>query len=146
MKAVIQRAKQAEVASEEKTLGKISQGLVVLLGVEQEDSKETIEVLAEKILKLRIFPSADKDIDRSIRKVEGEILVVPQFTLCADTSQGNRPSFMKAAEPEKAKELYLDFVNYLKENSDLKIATGEFGAMMDVSLVNDGPVTIILED
>ena len=146
MKAVIQRAKQAEVSTEEKTIGKINSGMVILLGVGEEDVQQTTKKVAEKILKLRIFPSANKNIDRSVQEVEGEILVVPQFTLCADTSKGNRPSFMKAAEPEKAKELYLDFIDYLKENSDLRIATGKFGAMMNVSLVNDGPVTILLEE
>ena len=145
MKAVIQRVKQAEVATEDKTLGEISKGMVVLLGIGEEDDQQTVKKLAEKTLKLRIFTSSDKNIDRSVQEVEGELLIVPQFTLCADTSQGNRPSFMEAAQPEKAKELYLDFVDYLKENSELKISTGEFGAMMDVSLVNDGPVTIIVE-
>ncbi|MEF8846898.1 MAG: D-aminoacyl-tRNA deacylase [Candidatus Paceibacterota bacterium] len=146
MKAIIQRVNQAQVTTEERTLGKISKGMVVLLGVGQEDKQQTVEKLAEEISNLRIFSSADKNIDRSVRDIEGEILIVPQFTLYADTSKGNRPSFMKAADPEKAKQLYLNFVDYLKDNSRLKIATGEFGAMMDVSLVNDGPVTIILEE
>lgn len=145
MKAIIQRAKQAEVTTEEEILGSIKKGMVVLLGIGEGDDEEKVEQMAEKILKLRIFPSSDKNIDRSVQEVEGEILVVPQFTLYANTSKGNRPSFLRAADPEKAKKLYLQLVDYLKEKSDLKIDTGKFGAMMDVSLVNDGPVTIILE-
>jgi len=145
MKAVVQRVKQGKVTSEDEILGEINQGLVVLLGVSEGDNEQVVEKTAEKILKLRIFPSAGKNIDRSVQEVEGEMLVVPQFTLCADISQGNRPSFLEAAEPGKAKKLYLDFVDYLKENSGLKVTTGEFGAMMDVSLINDGPVTIVLE-
>jgi len=144
MKAVIQRVKRAKVTSEDDSLGSINKGLLILLGVENNDNEKKAKKLAQKALRLRIFSSADKNIDRSVKDINGEILVVSQFTLCADTSKGNRPSFMEAAEPERAKGLYLDFVDYLKENSDLKITTGEFGAMMDVSLVNDGPVTIIL--
>lgn len=146
MKAVIQRVKKAKVTSEEETLGAISKGLVVLLGVEKEDNEKTAENLAEKILKLRIFSSSDKNIDRSIQEVKEEILVVPQFTLCADTSDGNRPSFTEAAPPESAKKLYQYFIKKLKEKSKLNVESGRFGAMMDVSLVNDGPVTIILSE
>lgn len=145
MKAIIQRVKQAKVTSEEKTLGEIGDGMVILLGVGEEDEQGVVEEMAEQILKLRIFPSTDKNIDRSVIDVQGEVLIVPQFTLYADTSKGNRPSFLEAAEPEKAKRLYLKFIKLLKEKSDLKVAQGKFGAMMDVSLINDGPVTIILE-
>lgn len=146
MKVVIQRTKQAEVISEKEVLGQIQKGMVVLLGVGENDDQETVQKLADEILDLRIFPSSDKNIDRSVLDVQGEILVVPQFTLYADTSKGNRPSFLEAADPDKAKELYLDFVSYLRERTDQKVASGEFGAMMNVSLVNDGPVTIILEE
>ncbi len=145
MKAVIQRVKKAKVTSNEKTLGSIEKGMVVLLGVGKNDDEKTVEELADKILKLRIFSSSDKNIDRSVQDIQGEILVVPQFTLCADTSKGNRPSFLEAADPDKAKEIYLNFVSCLKR-CGLKIDSGEFGAMMNVSLVNDGPVTIILEE
>lgn len=145
MKAIIQRVKQAKVTSEEKTLGEIGEGMVILLGVGEEDEQGVVEEMAEQILKLRIFPSTDKNIDRSVIDVQGEVLIVPQFTLYADTSKGNRPSFLEAAEPEKAKRLYLKFIELLKEKSNLKVAQGKFGAMMDVSLINDGPVTIILE-
>lgn len=125
-------------------MGKIDKGLMILLGVDEGDDEADAQEMAEKILKLRIFPSDDNDIDTSVEDVEGEILVVPQFTLCADTSKGNRPSFVHAAAPDKAKDLYQVFVDYLKENSDLKIETGKFGAMMDVELTNWGPVTIML--
>lgn len=163
MKAVIQRVKKAKVTSNEKTLGSIGKkkggkppthpkGMVILLGVGKNDNEKTVEEMADKILKLRIFPSlpagkvsSDKNIDRSVQDIQGEILVVPQFTLYADTSKGNRPGFLEAADPDKAKELYLSFINCLEERG-LKIASGEFGAMMNVSLVNDGPVTIILEE
>lgn len=144
MQSVIQRVKSSKVTSKGDTLGEIDKGLLVLLGVDEGDGEEETEAMAEKILKLRIFPSKHNDIDTSVKNVEGEILVVPQFTLCADTSKGNRPSFVHAASPDKAKELYQSFVEYLRENSDLKIETGEFGAMMDVELVNWGPVTIML--
>jgi len=146
MKSVIQRVKEAEVVSENKILGKINEGMVVLLGVGKKDNKKKAEELAQKISDLRIFPSPNKNIDRSVQDIKGEILVVSQFTLCADASKGNRPSFMGAASPEKAEELYNYFIESLRKSSDLKVEAGKFGAMMDVKLTNEGPVTIILNN
>jgi D-tyrosyl-tRNA(Tyr) deacylase len=146
MKALIQRVKAAQVREKETTLGKIGKGMLVFLGVEKGDTKEKAENLAKKILNLRIFPSKEKDIDLSIEKIKGDILVVSQFTLCADLSKGNRPSFINAATPDLANEIYLHFIKFLKENSNLKVETGKFGAMMEVELINDGPVTIMLEN
>lgn len=144
MKAVIQRVKKAKVTSEGKLLGKIGPGLVVLLGICKGDDKKAAEKLAGKILKLRIFPSQSKNIDRSVCDTGGDILVVSQFTLCADCSKGRRPSFVKAAPPEQAEKLYDYFIDSLKDNSKLKIESGQFGAMMEVELTNSGPVTIVL--
>jgi len=145
MKAVVQRVKKARVLINGEVFSAIGQGMLILLGIHQDDTEKTAVGLSEKILKLRIFPSsAEKNIDKSILDTRQEILVVSQFTLIADTQKGNRPSFIHAAEAEKAKRIYSKFVEHLRQ-SGLKVKTGKFGAMMEVSLVNDGPVTIILE-
>lgn len=147
MKAVIQRVKEASVTVNHKTIGAISQGMVILLGVHRNDTERQAQKLAQKILNLRIFSNPEdqnKNIDKSILDIGGEILVISQFTLIANTDKGNRPSFIKAASPDLAERLYNKFVEYLRR-SGLKVATGRFGAMMKISLVNDGPVTIILE-
>ncbi len=144
MRAVIQRVKEAEVKVDGKTIGKISKGLLVLLAIHQDDTEDKIEKMATKIINLRIFGDKDEKMNLSVKDVGGEILVVSQFTLYGDTSRGNRPSFIESARPEKAIPYYKKFVEKIKD-SGLKTATGEFGAMMDVNLVNDGPVTIIID-
>ena len=144
MRAVIQRVKEAEVKVDGKTIGKISKGLLVLLAIHQDDTEDKIEKTATKIINLRIFGDKDEKMNLSVKDVGGEISVVSQFTLYGDTSRGNRPSFIESARPEKAIPYYKKFVEKIKD-SDLKTATGEFGAMMDVNLVNDGPVTIIID-
>ena len=142
MRAVVQRVSRAAVRVEGRTVGSIERGLMVLLGVLHEDAEEQALALADKVAKLRVFPSESKPIDRSALDVGGAVLVVSQFTLCADTSRGNRPSFVAAAEPERARALYAVFCERLRAHG-LPVATGEFGAAMEVELVNDGPVTIV---
>ena len=144
MRAVIQRVKNAEVKIDGKIVGKIGKGLLVLLAVHQDDTEDKIEKMATKIINLRIFADKDDKMNLSIKDVGGEILVVSQFTLYGDTSKGNRPSFIESAKPDKAVPYYEKFVEKIKV-SGLKTATGEFGAMMEVSLINDGPVTIIID-
>ena len=139
----MQRCSRAEVRIDGRVAGKVGRGLVVLLGVARGDTDEAAQSLAAKVAKLRIFPSERRPIDRSVLDVGGGALVVSQFTLCADTSKGNRPSFITAAAPEEADRLYELFCTCLRELG-VPVATGEFGAMMDVELVNDGPVTIVL--
>ena len=144
MKAVIQRVKSASVSVDDKIIGEIATGFLILLGVEQSDTKEDLDYLVKKIIGLRIFKDDNKNMNLSIQDVGGKALVVSQFTLCADTSRGRRPSFIKAANPEEADSMYQQFCEQLTMNN-LSVQTGKFGAIMDVSLVNDGPVTIILD-
>lgn len=145
MRAVIQRVKKARVGVEGKTIGKIGPGLVVLLGVGENDAEKDAQFLADKIINLRVFETKKSYFDQSLLDVGGEILVVPQFTLFADTSKGRRPFFGEAAKPEIAKPIFEKFVAELKK-TNLKVEIGLFGAKMEVELVNDGPVTIILDD
>ena len=144
MKAVIQRVKSASVSVDDKIIGEIATGFLILLGVEQGDTQDDLNYLVKKTIGLRIFKDDNKNMNLSIKDVGGEALVVSQFTLCADTSRGRRPSFIKAANPEEADIMYQQFCEQLTMNN-LTVQTGKFGAMMDVSLVNDGPVTIILD-
>ena len=144
MRAVIQRVKEAEVKISGKTVGKIGKGLLVLLAVHQDDTEDKIEKMATKIINLRIFGDQADKMNLSVKDMGGEILVVSQFTLYGDISKGNRPSFIESAKPDKAVPYYEKFVEKIKV-SGLKTATGEFGAMMEVSLINDGPVTIIID-
>jgi len=139
----VQRCSRAEVRIDGRVTGEVGRGLVILLGVSRGDTDAEARALAQKVAKLRIFPSERRPIDRSVLDVGGAALVVSQFTLCADTSKGNRPSFITAAAPEDADRLYELFCTCLRELG-VPVATGEFGAMMDVELVNDGPVTIVL--
>lgn len=144
MKAVIQRVSEAEVRVEGHILGQIEQGYLILLGVAAGDTEAVAEKLALKIAQLRLFSDANGKMNLDIHAVKGAILVISQFTLLADTLKGNRPSFLKAERPERAKELYDYFCNYLT-NLGVPIAQGQFGADMKVRLINDGPVTILLE-
>jgi len=144
LKAVIQRVKSASVSVDDKIIGEIATGFLILLGVEQSDTQDDLNYLVKKTIGLRIFKDDNKNMNLSIKDIGGEALVVSQFTLCADTSRGRRPSFIKAANPEEADSMYQQFCEQLTMNN-LSVQTGKFGAMMDVSLVNDGPVTIILD-
>lgn len=144
MKIVIQRSLKSEVSVNNKIVGKIEKGLVLLVGFHEEDTIEDIDYLVNKIVKLRIFEDENQKMNKSILDVNGEILSISQFTLQADTKKGNRPSFIKAMNYEKAKEMYELFNNKLKEKN-INVYTGKYGADMKVSITNDGPVTIILE-
>ena len=144
MKLVVQRVKQAKVEVDHKKIGEIGKGFLVLLGVTHEDTKQIADYLVKKLCQLRVFTDENEKMNLSIQDTKGELLIVSQFTLYADCSQGNRPSFTNAAKPEKANELYEYFIEKCKEN-DMKVEHGEFGADMQVSLINDGPVTIVLE-
>lgn len=144
MKALIQRVKEASVVVDSKTTGAIKQGILIFLGISHEDDKREIEALVDKIVNLRIFENEGKRMDLSVKDLGGELLVVSQFTLCANLKKGRRPDFTQAADPGKAKELYDLFVEECRK-TELKVETGEFAAMMDVSLVNDGPVTFLLD-
>ena len=136
--------KSASVSVDDKIIGEIATGFLILLGVEQNDTQDDLNYLVKKTIGLRIFKDDNKNMNLSIKDVGGEALVVSQFTLCADTSRGRRPSFIKAANPEEADSMYQQFCEQLIMNN-VPVQTGEFGAKMDVSLVNDGPVTIILD-
>lgn len=144
MKIVIQRTKEASVSIEGTIVGEISHGFVLLVGIEEQDQQEDVDYLVRKISKMRIFEDAQGKMNLSIEEVGGEILSISQFTLYADTKKGNRPSFIKAAKPETAIPLYDSFNKGLRE-AGLTVQTGEFGADMKVSLLNDGPVTIIID-
>jgi len=145
MRAVIQRVSQASVEVEGRLIAEIASGLLILLGIESEDTQEDLEWLAGKIAKLRIFSDADDLMNLSVRDIEGDVIVVSQFTLHAATKKGNRPSFIKAAKPEIAIPMYEKFVFQLEKELGRKVQTGEFGADMKVRLVNDGPVTIFID-
>jgi D-tyrosyl-tRNA(Tyr) deacylase len=146
MRAVIQRVKKASVTiATTNEIRSIKTGLVVFIAIKSEDSLNEIKWMANKILNLRIFPDALGKMNLSVLDIQGEILVVSNFTLYGDVSRGFRPNFMYSAEPNYAKQIYLDFVSYLKSNTSIKVVTGEFGEMMDIELINDGPVTIIID-
>lgn len=145
MKAVIQRVSQASVTIEEKKVSEISKGLLVLIGIEDADSQEDIQWLSAKIVNLRIFGDENDVMNLSVKDIDGDIIVVSQFTLHAATKKGNRPSYIKASKPEIAIPLYGNFVRQMQLDLGKKIQTGEFGADMKVSLLNDGPVTIIID-
>ena len=144
MRAVIQRVTQASVTVDASVVGRIGPGLLVLLGVAQGDANADAEYLADRILNLRIFPDADGKMNRSLLDVRGELLVVSQFTLLADTRSGRRPGYSAAAAPEAADRLYRHFLERAR-GSGLATQAGVFGAMMDVALVNHGPVTLLLD-
>jgi D-tyrosyl-tRNA(Tyr) deacylase len=144
MKAVVQRVSQASVEVDQQVVGEIKKGFVVLLGINQQDIEEDANYLAEKIIHLRIFQDEQDKMNLSLLDVAGEILIISQFTLYANTRKGRRPSFIDAALPEKAEHLYRYFINKFKE-SRVKVSEGIFGAMMLVHISNDGPVTIIID-
>ena len=145
MRVVIQRVKKASVNVGGTNISAIQKGLLILLGIEAADTHEDITWLVGKIAKLRIFSDTKGAMNLSVQDVDGDVLVVSQFTLHASTKKGNRPSFIKAARPEVSIPLYRAFVKHMELVLEKKVSTGEFGAMMDVALVNDGPVTITID-
>lgn len=145
MRVVIQRVSSASVTINDKLVASIQQGLLLLVGIEEQDTPEDVLWLSSKITNLRIFSDENKVMNLSVKDIKGEIVVVSQFTLHAATKKGNRPSYIKAARPETAIPLYEDFIHQLENQLEKKIQTGVFGADMQVALVNDGPVTIIID-
>jgi len=145
MRAVIQRVKSASVSVENRISAEINTGLLILLGIEDADSAEDIEWLSKKIIQLRIFNDASNIMNLSVQDVDGDIIVVSQFTLHAKTRKGNRPSYIKAASPEVAMPLYNTFVKTLEQVLSKEVGTGKFGVMMDIEMINSGPVTIIID-
>ncbi len=145
MKAVIQRVSKANVTIEEKIVASIQNGLLILLGVEEADTQEDIHWLSKKIANLRIFSDENGVMNKSLLETNGDAIVVSQFTLHASTKKGNRPSYLKAAKPEIAIPMYESFVAQLETDINKTVQTGEFGADMKVELLNDGPVTIIID-
>lgn len=144
MRAVVQRVRRAEVTVDGNCLGRIGPGFVVLLGVARDDTEADAEFIADRILGLRVFADAAGKMNLALGAISGELLVISQFTLLADTSGGRRPSFIRAAPPELALPLYEHFLSLVRGRG-VKVGTGEFGAHMEVALVNDGPVTIVLD-
>ena len=145
MRAVIQRVTKASVAINNKIKSSIGNGLLVLIGIEEADNEADLEWLCNKIVRLRIFNDKNEVMNLSVQDAGGEILVVSQFTLHAKTIKGNRPSYIRAAHPGKAIPLYNSFVKRLSELSEKEVGSGEFGAMMQIEMINDGPVTIIID-
>lgn len=144
MRTVVQRVETSHVKINRKIVSEIGRGLLVLLGVEENDTQKDADYLIEKIINLRIFEDEDGRMNISVKDIDGELMVVSQFTLLADCRKGRRPSFADAARPEKASELYEYFIRQASR-SGIRVRSGEFGAMMDVSLVNQGPVTLIID-
>ncbi|NSL50177.1 D-aminoacyl-tRNA deacylase [Calidifontibacillus erzurumensis] len=144
MKVVVQRSKEANVKVDDKIVGQIQSGLVLLVGITHTDTIDDVRYMADKIVNLRIFEDEEGKMNRSLLDVGGEILSISQFTLYGDCRKGRRPNFMEAAKPDYAKQLYDQFNEVLRAKG-ISVETGQFGAMMDVSLTNDGPVTLIVE-
>jgi D-tyrosyl-tRNA(Tyr) deacylase len=145
MRAVVQRVKRAEVRVEGSITGKIEKGILVFLGVGEDDEVKDLEYTADKIMNLRIFEDNDDKMNLSVLDVGGKVLVVSQFTLYGDCRKGNRPSYSKAAKPQKAKDYYERFIEYLNNKYNIKVETGVFQASMEVDFINDGPVTLMLD-
>lgn len=144
MKVVIQRVKSSSVSVADEIVGEINQGLLILLGITHDDTKDQCDWLVNKIINMRIFSDSEDKLNLSVKDIAGSILLISQFTLYAEAEKGNRPSFTSAARPEIAKPLYEYFIDKLKAN-DIPVESGIFGADMQVELINDGPITIILE-
>jgi D-tyrosyl-tRNA(Tyr) deacylase len=144
MKIVLQRVRKAEVEVQSRIVGEIGQGVCLLVGIEKGDTQQEAQYLANKVVELRIFPDREERMNLSLLDIQGEVLAVSQFTLAGSLKKGRRPSFDSAEEPEKAERLFRYFVDMI-EQRDVKVETGIFGALMEVRLVNDGPVTFILE-
>ena len=145
MKLIVQRVKKSNLKIKNKLYSSINTGMVILIGISKNDNYEMAKELASKIIKLRIFNDDNGKMNKNIMQIKGEVLVVSQFTLYADTNKGNRPSFINAAKPELAISLYNHFIDELQKLISSKVRTGKFGADMKIELINDGPVTIILE-
>jgi len=145
MKAVIQRVTQASVTIESNIVAEIQKGLLILIGIEEADNQEDIQWLVSKIANLRIFGDENEVMNLSVKDVAGEVIIVSQFTLHASTKKGNRPSYIKAARPETALPIYENFIVQMEMEIGKKVQTGQFGADMKVALLNDGPVTIIID-
>jgi len=145
MRAIIQRVSQANISIDQKIHSEIQKGLFILLGIEEADGQDDIDFLCKKVAQIRLFNDAEGVMNLSLQEVEGSLMVVSQFTLYASTKKGNRPSYIRAARPEKAIPLYEAFVQRLQELTQKPVATGVFGADMQVSLCNDGPVTILID-
>ena len=145
MKLVVQRVKKSNLKIKNKLYSSINTGMVILIGISKNDNYEMAKELVNKIIKLRIFNDDNGKMNKNIMQIKGEVLVVSQFTLYADTNKGNRPSFINAAKPELAISLYNHFIDELQKLISSKVRTGKFGADMKIELINDGPVTIILE-
>ena len=145
MRVVIQRVQEASVTIENSIVGEVGLGLLVLLGIEESDTLEDIDYLVKKLNQLRIFSDEEGKMNASIQDVQGSFLVVSQFTLHASTNKGNRPSFIRSAHPDQAIPLYNSFISALNKFANVSVETGEFGADMKVKLLNDGPVTLLLD-
>ena len=145
MRAVVQRVKRAEVRVEGRITGKIEKGILILLGVGEDDENKDLEYMADKIMNLRIFEDDNDKMNLSVIDVGGSVLVVSQFTLYGDCRKGNRPSYSKAARPEKAKDYDDRFIEYISNKYNIKVETGIFQASMEVDFINDGPVTLMLD-
>ncbi|MCK5812087.1 MAG: D-tyrosyl-tRNA(Tyr) deacylase [Clostridiales bacterium] len=145
MRAIIQRVLKSNVSVDNKIIGEINKGMTVFLGVGEDDTEKELDYIANKLLNLRIFEDDIGKMNFSIKDINGEILLISQFTLYGNTRKGNRPSFSKAAKPEKAIKLYNDMISYLNKNSKLTIKSGTFQAHMEVMIINDGPVTLIID-
>jgi D-tyrosyl-tRNA(Tyr) deacylase len=145
MRVVLQRVSRARVSISEKVVGEIGQGLALLVGFTEGDGEDEVRWMAEKVLGLRVFSDDEEKMNLSLQDVEGDLLVVSQFTLYGDTRKGRRPSFVHAAHPDLAIPLYDRFLGILRGKAPARVESGEFGAMMDVELVNAGPVTLVLE-
>lgn len=144
MRAVVQRVKKSKVDVDEKTIGSIGEGLLVLLGVGEDDTNEDLDYIFDKVINLRIFQDENDKMNNSLLDIGGELLVVSQFTLYGDARKGRRPSFSTSAKPDMANDLYEDFIKKARDKG-IKTETGEFGADMQVEILNDGPVTILLD-
>ena len=145
MKIILQRVKKASVQVQDKTAGEIGRGICLLIGIEKDDSEEDVRYLAKKVIELRIFPGKEGKMNLSLIDIKGEVLAISQFTLVGSVRKGRRPSFDKAEMPERAEKLFDYFVDIIR-GEGLRIETGVFGALMDVFLINEGPVTFILQD